>query len=114
MALFFGWIAKIIKSSGAYTGAVAIAQNYPFVISILGEPVSEGFLVTGNINASGPTGQARLSAPISGPKGDATLHIVADKEAGQWQFDRLVLEVEATGKFFEITSHHDQDVQAAK
>jgi predicted membrane-bound dolichyl-phosphate-mannose-protein mannosyltransferase len=43
MALFFGGIAKIIKSSGAYTGAVAIAQSDPLVISILGEPVCEVF-----------------------------------------------------------------------
>jgi hypothetical protein len=114
MALFFVGVSRIMKSSGAYTGAIVIAQKDALVISILGEPAREGFFVTGTVNTSGPTGEARLSAPINGPKGEATLHIVAHKEAGQWQFERLVLEEEATGQFHEIAIHHDRDIQSAK
>jgi hypothetical protein len=69
-------IMGLLKSSGAYTAAVARAIAAPAVIDALGTPIKEGFFVTGNISVKGvkrTSGKAELSIPITGPKADATI-----------------------------------------
>ncbi len=70
-------------------------------IDIMGEAIRFDFTgtapqVSGNINVSGPSGQADLSIPISGPDGKATIYAVATKSAGQWTFSTLVVEINGT------------------
>ncbi len=103
LVLFTGFIALIVclvcgmmKSSDAYKVAVAKAKANPSVQKAIGTPIEEGLLVQGNINISGPSGQADLSIPISGPDGKGTIYAVAEKAAGQWTFSTLVVEVDGT------------------
>src|SRR4051812_28877526 len=84
-----------LKSSDAYREAVDRAKASAAVQELLGTPIQEGFWVGGSINVSGASGNADLSIPLSGPKGSATLHAVATKSAGRWEFSTL--EVAATG-----------------
>jgi hypothetical protein len=79
-----------IKQSGAYTQALALTQSNPQVIAQIGQPVTPGFFVSGNINVSGDSGDADISFPVSGPKGKGTVYAVAKKIAGQWQFQTLL------------------------
>ncbi len=97
--LIGGFIAAIIifvmsmmKSSGAYELAMARATENDTVLQEIGEPIEVGFIVSGSIQTSGSSGTADLSIPISGPKGEATLFIVAEKEAGEWQADILAIQ----------------------
>ena len=62
----------------------------------LGEPVKAGWLVSGNVNVNGPSGEANLSVPLSGPHGKGTLYLTAHKRAGRWEYE--VLEVEVEGR----------------
>jgi hypothetical protein len=63
--VFVGSIALIVfsamKSSDIYKDALARAETHPAVIEALGSPVTEGFLVSGNTNVNGPSGEANLS-----------------------------------------------------
>ena len=103
LILFVGFIALIVclvfgmmKSSDVYKQALAKAKARPAVQATIGTPIEEGLLITGNINVSGPSGQANLSIPISGPDGKATIYLVAAKSAGQWSFSTLVVEIKQT------------------
>ena len=103
LALFAGFIALIVclvfgmmKSSDAFKDALAKAKAHPSVQKTIGTPIEEGMFVTGNINISGPSGQADLAIPISGPDGEATIYVVAAKLAGQWTFSTLVVEIKDT------------------
>jgi hypothetical protein len=103
LVLFAGFIASIMfvtfgvmKSSDAYKDAVAKARAHPAVQESIGTPIEEGLVVTGNIHVSGSSGNADLSIPLSGPKGDATLFVQAQKSAGQWIYSTLVVEIRAT------------------
>jgi len=103
LVLLAGFIASIMffvfgvmKSSDAYKDAVAKARTHPSVQESIGTPIEEGMFVTGNINVSGPSGNASLSIPLSGPKGEATLFVEAEKSAGQWTCSTLVVEIKAT------------------
>ena len=100
LILFAGFIALIMclvfgmmKSSDAYKDALSKAKRDPFVQETIGTPIEEGMFITGNINVSGPSGQADLCIPISGPDGKATIYVVAAKSAGQWTFSTLVVEI---------------------
>jgi hypothetical protein len=83
-----------IKRSGAYTQALAEAQANSQVIGLIGQPVTPGFFVSGNINVNGDSGGASISIPVSGPKGKGTVYAEAKKIAGQWQFQALLFGVD--------------------
>ncbi len=60
----------------------------------LGEPVKDKFWFTGNISVSGSSGNADFAIPVSGPKGSATVYVVAKKSAGTWHYETLVVKVD--------------------
>ena len=101
VAVMVGFVVMImfvvfgaIKSAEPYKVGVEKARANAAVTQALGTPIEEGMFVAGNINVSGPSGQANLSIPLSGPDGKGTLTVVAEKSGGQWTFSTLVLEPE--------------------
>ena len=98
--VFVGSIVLIVfsamKSSDIYKDALARAKTHPAVIEALGSPVTEGFLVSGNTNVNGASGEANLSVPLSGPKGKGTIYVAATKSLGRWNYSGLVLEIAKT------------------
>jgi Cytochrome oxidase complex assembly protein 1 len=93
--VFYG-VSSMIKSSDAYQMALQRAKADPKVVSALGEPIVEGFFSSGNINESGSSGSADLSIPVSGPKGEAEIYVIAKKSAGKWTFSDLLVEIKKT------------------
>jgi cytochrome oxidase complex assembly protein 1 len=97
---FVGSIVLIVfsamKSTDVYREALARAKADPAVIEALGSPIKEGFLVSGNTNVNGASGESNLSIPISGPKGKGTIYVSASKALGQWNYSGLVVEVGET------------------
>ncbi|MGD0600937.1 MAG: cytochrome c oxidase assembly factor Coa1 family protein [Terriglobales bacterium] len=87
--LFAIAIIGMIGNSEVCKLAFARAEASPEVRQRLGEPVKRGFLMSGSIETSGPSGRADISIPISRPRGKATLYAVARKSAGLWKFDTL-------------------------
>lgn len=69
--------------------AIARAQANQQVLQRLGAKVREGWLITGNIQLDNDTGHADLEIPIAGPRGEAEIHAVADKEFGRWQYREM-------------------------
>src|SRR5437762_9855207 len=67
MVFFFA--TGLMKQSDAYKTALARAQANSAVIEAIGSPISQTGIVSGNSNVNGPTGEANLSVPLSGPKG---------------------------------------------
>lgn len=98
--VFVGSIALIVfsamKSTDVYKGALTRAQAHPSVIEALGAPIKEGFLVSGNTNVNGASGEANLSIPISGPNGKATIYVAANKSLGRWNYSGLIVEITKT------------------
>jgi hypothetical protein len=102
-ALVFSVVVRHIKSSEAYTGALARAQAAPAVVAALGTPLTPGWLVKGNIHMSGPTGLAELAIPVTGPKGRATIYVEATKHLGDWQFDHLIVHLEPSNERLDLS-----------
>lgn len=102
VALILMSVSRMMKSSDAYRQAVARAKASPAMVRALGEPIEEGFFVSGSINVSGPAGNADLAIPLKGPKGKGTVYVAATKSMGEWSFRNLVVEVEATGQRIDL------------
>jgi hypothetical protein len=78
----------VLKSSWAYTEGVALAQNNPTVIAELGKPIEPSWMVTGNINVNGNSGNATLVIPLSGPKNKGVLFVTATQKGEAWSFEQ--------------------------
>ena len=98
--VFVGSILVIVfsamKSSDVYREAFARAKADPAVVEALGSPIKDGFLLSGNTNVNGASGESNLAIPISGPKGQGTIYVSANKSLGQWNYSGLVVEVGQT------------------
>jgi hypothetical protein len=89
-------VFSAVKSTDVYKDALARAKAHPAVVEVLGSPVTEGFLVSGNTNVNSASGEANLSIPIAGPKGKGTIYVAARKSLGQWKYSGLVFEIAKT------------------
>jgi len=79
-----------IKSSQVYQRSCAEARSSAEVIEIVGQPISVGWFASGEITqSSNGTGQARLTIPLSGPKGKGVIKVEAGRVAGRWRFSIL-------------------------
>jgi hypothetical protein len=94
--IFFAAMSAI-KSSDVYQGALRAAQAHPAAKQRLGEPIEDGWLVSGNINYTNGSGNANFNIPVSGPKGSGTLHVRAVSPSGAWMYEQLDLAVKGGG-----------------
>jgi len=88
------FVFSVFKSSDVYKTALARAKNDRDVIAALGTPIHDGLAPSGNTHVNGPSGQADIAIPISGPKGKATIYAVATKSGGKWEFSKLTVQVD--------------------
>ena len=96
------FVSGAMKSSDAYTHALASARANPAVIAALGTPISDGFLPSGSVNTTGSSGTADLSIPISGPKGSGTIQVEARRSAGGWTYTVLSVKLASSGKTIDL------------
>jgi Cytochrome oxidase complex assembly protein 1 len=92
----------MMKSSVPYQQALARAKASPEVQTALGIPIKDGFMASGKITTSGPTGSASLEIPISGPKGKADIYLEARKSSGVWSFSTLNVTVAGQPETIEL------------
>ena len=90
----FVLVFSVLKSSDVYKTALARAKNDQRVTAVLGTPIRDGLVPSGKTNVNGPSGEADIAIPISGPKAKATIYAVATKSAGQWEFSKLAVKVD--------------------
>jgi hypothetical protein len=100
----------VIKSSDVVKDGLRRAQENPDVILALGEPVEDRWWISGAINTSGPTGEADVALPLKGPQGKGTLYIVASKEAGEWSYQRLEVEVDGLPERIDLLAEEGGEV----
>lgn len=86
-----------LKSTDVMQQALARAQNHPAINDTLGRPVELGWYVKGSVTYQALFGDADLSAPIGGPKGQGTLTVSARRTNGLWEFMALTVTVDGGG-----------------
>lgn len=106
-----GLVLGGIKSSWACSQGVDLARHNKQVVEKLGEPIETGWLVSGSINVTGPSGNADLAVPLHGPKTGGTLYVIAHKAAGQWQFDRAEMEINGQAERIDLLGKRKQEMR---
>jgi hypothetical protein len=96
VVVLFAVIMATFRSSDVYKQAIARAESDPQVRELIGEPMRQQGLITGQLNVSGNEGSADMSIPIAGPRGKGFIGFVAAKNSGVWRFSRL--QVNVTGQ----------------
>ncbi len=93
--IFFG-VTKLLKSNAPYNDAIASVESNPAAIAALGEPIKPGMFPSGNISINNGEGEVDFKIPVSGPKGEGTIHVRGEKPAGSetWIYDTRELKVE--------------------
>jgi Cytochrome oxidase complex assembly protein 1 len=94
LALFALSFFTLMRHTDIFREAIARAEASPQVRAELGEPVREGWWVSGHVRTSGSSGNAALAIPLKGSRRDGTVHAVAHKSAGRWTYDTLEVAVE--------------------
>ncbi|MFL6597683.1 MAG: cytochrome c oxidase assembly factor Coa1 family protein [Chthoniobacterales bacterium] len=95
-------VFSAMKSTDVYRDALAHAKTDPAVVEALGSPIKNGFLVSGNINVNGASGESNLGIPISGPKGKGLIYVSANRSLGQWNYLAPVVEVGQTHERIDV------------
>lgn len=92
----------MMKNTGAYEQAMTRLQHSPEAIAVLGEPIKAGWMISGNFNDSGASGEANYSVPVSGPRGKGTLYVEARKSVGRWSFQVLTFVPDNGGESIDL------------
>lgn len=90
LAIVFG----SLRSTDVYKETLDSARSHPAVVEALGQPVEDGWFMSGNIETTGPSGSADIAIPVHGPKGEGKLYAVAVKSADRWEYQTLEVAVE--------------------
>jgi hypothetical protein len=91
-----------LKQSDAYKGGLAAVRENRAAVEALGEPIEGGFFLSGSVNVTGPSGEAVLAVPLSGPRAKGTLYLEATKRAGRWEYSLLELAVDGEAERIEL------------
>ena len=75
------------------------------LVRLLGKPIAVGRGIGGEVKHD-ETGwqEARLTIPVSGPNGTATVHVIGGKGTGQWTFTTFEVVFENQHKKFDLVS----------
>lgn len=100
VSIFFG-VTSMMTNSDAYKGAMTEAQKNKQVIEKLGSPIEDDGMTSGSINTTNDSGNCDLQIPIKGPKGKATLFIVAEKK-GTWKYSEMTVLIKNTNEEIDL------------
>lgn len=101
------FVFSVIRSTDVFRDALERAKADPQVRAELGEPVEAGWWLSGNVEATGPSGTADISIPLKGSRQNGKLYAVAHKSAGRWTYDTLEVEVEGREERIDLLVNED-------
>lgn len=92
--MFYGF-SKLMRNNDPFRDSIAAVQANPAAIAALGEPITPGFLMNGNISFNNDSGSVDFKIPVSGPKGKGSIHVQGSKADGHspWVYSTWELTV---------------------
>ena len=73
-----------VRESEPYTMTLDAVQNDPVVVERLGKPIQDSWQINMQGDISGNQGSVRITVPITGPKGSATVSSQSQCINGNW------------------------------
>lgn len=91
MWLFMSLLLGVMKNSYVYKHALEQVKSNVEVQQRLGQPIEEGYFISGSFSANNQTGNAHFIIPISGSKAKGEVAVVAIKNEGEWIIKNLLV-----------------------
>jgi hypothetical protein len=98
VAIFVAGVFTLLRHSEPYQLGLETVRNSPVAREILGDPIEEGWWLSGHIKWRNADGIAEFDVPISGSKARGRVHIQAHTELGRWLLEPVVLQEDADGR----------------
>ncbi|MBS7256016.1 cytochrome c oxidase assembly factor Coa1 family protein [Flavobacterium branchiicola] len=92
--IFFG-VTSMMENSDVFKESMIAVKHNTILIEKLGNPIETDGVVSGSISTSNNSGDCNLEIPLKGPKGKATLFVVAEKR-GKWKYNEMKVYIEKT------------------
>nr|CAD7267765.1 unnamed protein product [Timema shepardi] len=109
-----GKIEEGIKKSEYYKEALKTFRNHKGVVSLFGEPIKDGHLNLGDSkNNFCDSYRAQFEVPVRGPHHKGTLHLWAERETHQHNWNVYKLELEVQGNSNKRIVLRDQPSQTS-
>jgi uncharacterized membrane protein YgcG len=90
----FAFVFTLVKSAEPYQHAIQVVASDARAQQKLGSRIEARWWSSGSINTSGSSGSADLAIPVRGSSGSGTVYVAAKKSAGQWNYEKLELEID--------------------
>jgi len=103
--LFTAMVSKVtgmFQDSVPYTVGMEKLLKNELVIEKLGKPIEANGMSQGNINYENDNGTADLKIPVKGPKGEASLLIIAEKTDDVWTYQTMEVTFEDDGETLDL------------
>ncbi len=97
-SIFYG-VANAIEDSQPYEFALEKINSDEDLVNALGAPIEKDGVVNGSWNYSNGKKSAKMTIPISGPKGSGTLFVEATREDEDWTYHVIRVEIEDSQSF---------------
>jgi len=95
-------LTGVFKDSVPYSVGMDILKKNELVIKALGKPIEPNGVFQGNIRYSNKDGNADLKVPVKGPKGEATLLIIAVMNNNVWTYHTMQVSISDTNKKIDL------------
>lgn len=95
-------LTGFFKDSVPYTVGMENLIKNKLVIEALGEPIEANGMFQGNIRYNDDEGNADLKVPVKGPKGEATLLIIAVMNDDVWTYNTMEVTISDTNEIINL------------
>ena len=95
-------LTGVFKDTVPYSVGMENLIKNELVIKALGEPIEANGMFQGNIRYNDDEGNADLMVPVRGPKGEATLLIIAVKNDDVWTYNTMEVTISDTNEKIDL------------
>ena len=106
-SVIFG-VSELMTNSDPYKDALAKVKQDDYVIEILGEPIETNGIMQGNLSYKNNVGDANISVPIKGPKGEARVYVVGTKTNDQWEYSEMYVIISETDEQIDLLGYEQK------
>ncbi len=108
LALFYLYGLRL-RASPAFTTAMNLVSHSVEAKTALGEPIRAGLGARGEVHDWSASGYAILAVPVKGPTGKGTLYVMANRAGGDWDMERVALQLEDESRRIDLTPPTQQE-----
>jgi len=106
-SVIFG-VSELMTNSDPYKDALAKVKQDDYVIEILGEPIETNGIMQGSLSYENNVGDANISVPIKGPKGEARVYVVGTKTNDQWEYSEMYVIISETDEQIDLLGYEQK------